>query len=135
MASCGVLQTVVGEMVPFLEIPKVVAMKICLALEGNCKIGLLQVTKAEPMPKPFQQIKNEERHIEPFELLLAMYQLVVEHMAVNVFTSSCENEAKECDGDDVAIWHKARLDHFCPYRHGQSLKARFFCQWGTQPFP
>lgn len=73
--------------------------------------------EAHVMPQPFGGIKDEERYVEPLKLLLAVYQLVVQHTAVYLSAVTCEDETEESYGKDVATWHELCLNDLCRNNH------------------
>lgn len=71
------------EVATAVQIAEVVAVGVCLALEGYVAIGSVVVAVLHQPYKPFQDIDNVERDEQHLAHLRRVDSLVVDHMEVN----------------------------------------------------
>lgn len=104
------------------QIREIAFIGISLAFERDVTVSSVEVYSPTGNHKlfyyvyhPFHQIKHKEWNVEPFQLLMAMYQLMVQHIPVNPTPVACEHEAEKGYCGNSPVWDEFCLYHLCFY--------------------
>lgn len=110
---------VIGVMATTAEVCQVMVVAVSLSLERDVTVSLVHVyfpTIAQSLlhdvEHPLRQIEYEKRQVEPLQLLMAVYKLMVQHIFIHPSLVPCEYEAKKRYSSDVSLWHEPCLYYF-----------------------